>query len=257
MEEGSPARLSRASATAHGPITLAWEPAAPGTSSSWGHALAASCMSVRVWGSGPGAPAAVRDTPPGAWVSFGHWRLASLPAGPELVAGLGWSPAGPDGRPWPAAPQAPPPARPQLCQAPRPLSPLGPALLSRRLHAALPLPPLSAPTSPSPPGPQPALRHRLVQALPADNEAPGQRLAGERPTSTQGPDGRGVPGADAAAWGPPRADPGGGPAPGRRGEGADACLASQTSPEAWISQVGRGRAGSEDNRPPVGATRQP
>lgn len=36
MEEGSPARLSRASATAHGPITLAWEPAAPGTSSSWG-----------------------------------------------------------------------------------------------------------------------------------------------------------------------------------------------------------------------------
>lgn len=180
MEEGSPARLSRASATAHGPITLAWEPAAPGTSSSWGHALAASCMSVRVWGSGPGAPAAVRDTPPGAWVSFGHWRLASLPAGPELVAGLGWSPAGPDGRPWPAAPQAPPPARPQLCQAPRLLSPLGPALLSRGLHAALPLPPLSAPTSPSPPGPQPALRHRLVQALPADAEAPGQRLAGER-----------------------------------------------------------------------------
>lgn len=257
MEEGSTARLSRASATAHGPITLAWEPAAPGTSSSWGHALAASCMSVRVWGSGPGAPAAVRDTPPGAWVSFGHWRLASLPAGPELVAGLGWSPAGPDGRPWPAALQAPPPGRRSSARLRVPSLPWAlPCFLaaSTLLFPFLHYPP---PTSPSLPGPQPALRHRLVQALPADNEAPGQRLAGERPTSTQGPDGRGVPGADAAAWGPPRADPGGGPAPGRRGEGADACLASQTSPEAWISQVGRGRAGSEDDKPPVGATRQP
>lgn len=111
-----------------------WPPRPAGPASfdlrprSWGHTLAASCLCLSGLGdSGPesGARVCVRSEPPGAWVSFGAWRLpaASETSGdfaacPRESTWTRWPWAQPR-RPWghlgPAAPQATPP--PASCRS--------------------------------------------------------------------------------------------------------------------------------------------
>lgn len=135
------------------------------------------------------------------------------------LAGLGQSPAGPVGRLGQWHPQAlsPQPQPRQFPGGPAGLSPRGPASLLLSLHSALPLSPLSLgniPISPSlmspgasPPhrGPtppsgtgwcRPCVRHKSPMAV---SEESGPQAG---PLNTPGPDGRGILGPDAAAWGP-------------------------------------------------------